>query len=100
MSALTKLAKGKRCSISLPGCDGGGETTVAAHYRSQRLGAGMGIKPSDLLVAWACHSCHDAVDSRRFLNLHSRDMVRLAHAEGVLETIAHLLAEGKLTWSR
>lgn len=91
---LRELAKGKDCTIRLPGCDGGGETTVLAHYRSIRLGAGVGHKPPDWLGAWACARCHNLADSRTFTHGHSRDIVRLAHAEGVLETVGKLLALG------
>jgi hypothetical protein len=88
--------------VRLPGCDGGGETTVLAHYRLSGY-CGTGIKPDDLAFgAWACASCHDIVDGRerilgasyelrRLYELH-----RLAHAEGVMRTIAELRKEGKV----
>lgn len=91
---LRKVARGRDCTIRLPGCNGGGETTVLAHYRSVRLGAGTAHKPADWLGAWACSSCHDLVDARAFTHQHSKDMVRLAHAEGVLETIGNLMERG------
>ncbi len=63
MTNLRKLAQGKPCMVRLPGCDGGGETTVLAHYRDSSTG--MGQKENDLIGAWACASCHDYVDSRK-----------------------------------
>ena len=91
---LRKLAKGRPCQIRLPGCDGGGETTVLAHYRMASY-AGTGMKPNDLCGAWACASCHDIVDGRAPSG-YERNFVRLAHAEGCLKTIAALVAEGVL----
>lgn len=92
----TKLARGQPCCVRLPGCDGGGDTTVAAHYRLQALGAGMGRKPHSIFTAYACARCHDAIDSRRKVPECSRDEVKLAHAEGVLKTIHLLMVSGKL----
>ena len=90
---LRKLAEGKPCQVRLPGCDGGGETTVLAHYRLAGE-CGMGMKPPDLLGAWACPSCHDHID-RRNTSLEY-EFVRLAHAEGCLRTIAKLVKIGIL----
>ncbi len=53
----------------------------------------MGMKADDLLGAWACSACHDAVD-RRFRTDLDRDYVRLAHLEGMVRTIAQLRKEG------
>lgn len=59
MSNLRKLAKGQPCTLLLPGCDGGGETTVLAHGR----GAGMGVKLHDTQGCHACGPCHARLDS-------------------------------------
>jgi len=91
MTNLRELARGKPCMIRLPGCTGGGEDTVLAHYRMAGL-CGVGQKPPDVCGAWACHVCHDHVDRRvRALDL---DFVRLAHADGVMRTLARLVADG------
>jgi hypothetical protein len=92
----TKLARGKPCQIRLPGCDGGGDTSVLAHYRSISLGAGIGKKPHSLIGAWSCFQCHELADGRDNRPGLSRGMVRLAHAEGVLRTIAALIKNGDL----
>lgn len=85
MTPARKAAKGQPCMVRLPGCTGGGETTVLAHYRLAGY-CGTGIKPDDdVFGAWACQSCHDAADGRRNCGLPKAE-VRLAHAEGCLRT--------------
>lgn len=86
---LRKLANGKPCMVRLPGCDGGGETTVLAHYRLSGY-CGTGLKPPDILGAWCCARCHDKVDGRVKCD-ESRESLRLAHAEGVLRTVARVM---------
>ena len=89
---LRKAAKGRPCMVRLPDiCNHNPETTVLAHIRMAGL-SGMGIKADDLLGAWACSSCHDAIDRRSHTDL-DRDYVRLAHLEGMARTIAQLRKE-------
>ena len=91
---LRKEARNRPCMVRLPECDGGGETTVLAHYRN---GCGIGMKPDDLAYgAWCCAKCHDAIDGRRHVPYHTKAEIRLAHAEGVMRTIYQLTKEGKL----
>jgi hypothetical protein len=79
--------------VRLPNiCNFNNETTVLAHYRLAGI-SGMGIKSDDLIGAWACSACHDAIDRRANTDL-DRDYVRLAHLEGVVRTIATLRKEG------
>ena len=74
-------------------CNHNSETVVLAHIRMPGI-SGMGIKvPSDLLGAWACSACHDAIDRRSHADL-DRDYVRLAHFEGMARTIMQLHTEG------
>ncbi len=95
MSALTKLAKGKDCQVRLPGiCNFNSETTVLSHYRLAGT-CGMGMKPPDLLGAWACSSCHDIVDGRA-KSIREAEERRAAHAEGVMRTIYALIQLGKV----
>ena len=75
-------------------CNCNSETTVLAHYRLAGI-SGMGMKSPDLLGAWACSSCHDAIDRRGNTSL-DRDYVKLAHLEGLVRTIAQLLKEDKV----
>ena len=73
-------------------CNHNSETVVLAHYRLAGV-SGMGMKSPDILGAWACSACHDAVDRRTEPYL-DRDFVRLAHLEGMVRTIAQLVKEG------
>lgn len=94
MSKLTKLARDRDCQVRLPGiCNFDSATTVLAHYRLAGT-CGMGIKPHDLLGAWACSSCHDEIDRRT--RLMDAESAALAHLEGVIRTQAILLKEGKV----
>jgi hypothetical protein len=73
-------------------CNHNPETTVLAHIRMPGI-SGIGMKADDLLGAWACSSCHDAIDRRSHTDL-DRDYVRLAHLEGMARTITILRKEG------
>lgn len=80
-----KAAKGQPCQVRLPGCNGGGRTTVLAHYRMSPY-CGTGIKPDDLVFgAHCCSHCHDLIDGRVKYE-GDRMALRLAHAEGILRT--------------
>lgn len=96
MSWLTKLARDQRCTVRLPCCNGRTDTTVDCHYRSVRLGAGMALKPDDLIAAFACSACHDVCDGRAKLAGYTREQIRFAHAEGCLETWTVLIGMGKV----
>lgn len=86
MTPARKAAKGQPCMIRLPGCTGGGDTTVLAHYRLAGY-CGTGIKPPDEMGSWACGLCHAICDGRAPLpDGYSREQVRLAHAEGCMRT--------------
>ena len=50
--------------------------------------SGMGLKPPDLLGAWACSNCHARIDTDK------SDAVQLAFAHGVFRTQAALIREG------
>ena len=92
---LRKEAKGRGCMVRIPGvCNHNSETVVLAHVRLTGV-SGMGMKSPDILGAWACSSCHDAVDRRNHTDLE-RDYVRLMHLEGMARTIAQLEKEGLL----
>lgn len=75
-------------------CNHNPETTVLAHIRMPGI-SGIGMKADDLIGAWACSSCHDAIDRRSHTDL-DRDYVRLAHLEGMARTITILRNEGIL----
>jgi hypothetical protein len=81
--------------VRLPGvCNHNSETVVLAHVRLPGV-SGMSLKASDLIGAWACSACHDAIDRRAYTDL-DRDYVRLAHLEGMVRTINQLVKEDKI----
>ena len=95
MTFLRKAAKEKPCMVRLPNiCNHNPATTVLAHVRMPGI-SGMGFKSPDLIAAWACSACHDAIDRRSHTDLE-RDYVRLAHLEGMARTINELAKEGLL----
>ncbi|TGB86513.1 hypothetical protein CRG95_05845 [Escherichia sp. E4208] len=64
MADLRKAARGRECQVRIPGvCNGNPETTVLAHYRMAGI-CRTGMKPDDLIGAWACSACHDEIDRR------------------------------------
>lgn len=84
MSKITRSAQGQQCQVRMPGiCNGNPETVVFAHYRLAGS-CGTGIKPSDLLGAYACSACHDEADRRT--TILDVETAHLYHAEGVLRT--------------
>lgn len=93
MSKLTKLARDRECQVRLPCCNHNPETTVLAHFRLAGI-CGIGMKPHDILGAWACSACHDEIDRRT--RLFPVEIARLAHAEGVVRTINALIKDGNL----
>ena len=96
MSWITEFARNAPCQIRVPGiCNYNPETTIACHYRSVSLGAGVAIKPNDILTAHGCSACHDAIDGR-VSTPFTREELRFMHAEGVLRTIAKLISMGKI----
>lgn len=91
---LRDAARGMPCQIRLSGiCNGNPETTVLAHYRLAGT-CGMGLKPPDIMGAWACSACHDAVDGRTPLGDYLKSQVRFWFAEGVLRTLYELDKRG------
>lgn len=92
---LTRAARGRDCTVRLPGiCCGDSETVVLAHYRMAGI-CGTSIKPPDLIGAWACRTCHDEIDRKTRLMDH--ETARLYHLEGMVRTIDTLTREGKIS---
>lgn len=94
---LRKEARNQMCMVRIPGvCDGNPETTVLAHLN----GGGMAMKHSDLLGAWACSSCHSAVDGKdsEARKLYSKDELKLMHLEGMARTQDELIRRGVIKW--
>lgn len=92
MSKITQSAKNQPCTVRLPFvCNHDESTTVFAHISGVRHGHGMGIKTQ--FGAYACSSCHDVLDGRAKTG-YTREYVKLAHLEGVIETMSILIEEG------
>jgi hypothetical protein len=90
---LRKAAQGKPCMVRLPDiCNHNPDTVVLAHIRLPGI-SGMGMKSPDLIGAWSCSSCHDAIDRRSHTFL-DRDFVKLLHLEGMARTINELIKLG------
>ena len=93
MSSTTESARGETCTVRLPGCDYGTETTVFAHIAGVRFGHGMGKKTN--LGAYACHKCHQKIDFRENEpEGYTRAEVELAHFQGMAETLLKLDEKG------
>jgi len=97
---LRKEAKGRQCQIRVPGvCNCNPETVVLCHIHKPSISGGTGLKADDMLAAWGCSACHDAVDGRTrlFDNEQADYQTRLSMLmEGVLRTQKILLDEGKI----
>lgn len=94
---LRDFARDKACQVRIPAvCNGDPATTVLAHVRALGI-SGMGLKAPDILGAWCCSACHDAIDRRRGSN-YTGDELRLMHLEGMLRTIGKLVELEKIRW--
>ena len=92
MSKITESARGKDCTVRLPGiCNWDSQTVVLAHLG----GGGMGTKKPDYQGAYCCSSCHDALDGRT-KTLFSKEYLELAHRQGVERTQEQLVENGLL----
>ncbi len=93
MTKLTDSARGEPCLIRLEGCNAGvnNETVVLAHLN----GAGLALKAHDCHGAYACHSCHDILDSRKPSN-YDKEWLELIHLRGVIKTQERMIAKGLL----
>jgi hypothetical protein len=104
MSKLTKLAKGRDCTFRCPGvCKNDRSTVVLCHTNEHRAaGAGMGMKPHDLLAFYSCSACHDAADGRMRPvpdgngYYYTMDEIRVMEYQAMIRTLKILIDEGKL----
>jgi hypothetical protein len=91
-SKYTKSARGQYCTIRIPGvCNFNPETTVLAHLN----GGGMGMKRADIIGAYACSDCHDAIDRRTNVGLQPRELL-LYHLDGIIRTQEIMIKNGVL----
>ena len=94
MTDLKKYARDKPCMVRLPGCDGGGQTTVLAHYRSSSTG--MGQKEPDVMAAHCCDSCHRA--EHNGIPGWTKAEIKTAFLEWILRTQKQLVKDGIIKW--
>lgn len=93
---ITQSARGQECTVRIPSiCNGNPETVVFAHVNGIRFGHGVGKKTK--WGAYSCSACHDCTDGR-IPRPHgmTHDQVKLAHYEGVIETLNKLVEKGLL----
>ncbi len=85
--ALLDMARGRLCLLRVPGvCQGGTETTVAAHSNwACHGGKGMGRKASDAYTIFACASCHSWLDQGPAPKATKQMAFMRAHADQVQE---------------
>ncbi|MGJ8525199.1 putative nuclease YbcO [Halomonadaceae bacterium LMG 33818] len=89
--ALRNSARGRNCTLRLPGCNHNPETTVLAHLPTGM--GGMGMKSPDMIGVFACSECHDRLDSRvRGAEIDWRDITR-----ALAETQQQWIEEGLMT---
>ena len=62
---ILAYAKGQPCTLRIHGvCNRDSDTVVAAHSPCQEDQQGMGQKPHDFLISFACSTCHAWLDGR------------------------------------
>ena len=96
LKKITDSARGESCTVRLPGiCNYDNNTVIFAHINGVRYGHGIGIKTQ--LGAYACSSCHDVLDGRtKRPDGMETDYLKLAHYEGVMETMTLMINSGVL----
>lgn len=92
-TVLRQSARGETCTLRLPGCQGGTETTVLCHFRFFGW-AGIAQKPHDFLGAYGCQYCHDVIDGRREGQWGFEDLLR-----AIGETLMRHHAAGRMTFN-
>ena len=94
MSKITKSAQGENCTVRIIGyCNSNPETVVLAHLNGIRYGHGTGNKVNDIHGAYCCSNCHDVLDGRVNTN-YTKDILKLFHMEGIIETQIKLINKG------
>ena len=83
---LLDLAKGKPCLLRVPGvCQGGIETTVAAHSNWAIHGKAGARKADDQYTAWGCMACHQWLDQGPAPRAQKEAVFMAAHHRQVME---------------
>lgn len=88
---LRDSARGQDCALRIPGtCNFDSSTTVLAHLPCGQKG--MGMKGPDMIAAFACSACRDAIDGRSSGKAEEGDLIR-----ALAETQLKWLAMGLIT---
>lgn len=87
---LRDSARGRSCTLRLPGCGHEDGTVVLAHLPCGQKG--MGMKSPDQMAVFACYSCHAQLDGASRWDIHARDYLR-----ALAETQAAWIREGLMT---
>lgn len=99
MTDLRREAIDRHCTVRLDGCNT--EPCCLAHYRVIGV-SGMGLKPPDIIGAWACFACHEQLDRRAFKHQTQRylttEEIDAAFGRGMARTLKMLYIEEKITW--
>lgn len=82
--ALLRMARGKPCMLMLDFCDGGGDTTVAAHSNQAKHGKAGARKANDEYSVWACFACHSWLDQGKGTREEKDAAFDLAHKSQIL----------------
>ncbi|WP_052367813.1 nuclease domain-containing protein [Algiphilus aromaticivorans] len=83
--ALTKLARGRDCTIRRPGyCNGDPATSVWAHSNFQIHGKGKSLKAHDIFGCIACSGCHHWLDNVPAPREEKLEAFRRANDESLL----------------
>lgn len=62
---ILQAAKGEKCTIFSPVCNGNSETTVFCHSNENEHGKGFHKKSDDIFGFFGCSTCHDWFDDAR-----------------------------------
>ena len=88
----TKSARMEECMVRIPGvCSFDPETTIPAHLN----GAGMGMKHSNIHIAYCCFNCHQTLDGA-VNSEFSKDALELMHLQAVIRTQQIMINNGIL----
>lgn len=83
---LLDMARGQECLLCVPGvCQGGTETTVAAHSNWADHGKAGARKAHDIFSVWSCAACHIGwLDQGKASSAEKRAAFEAGHARQVI----------------
>jgi hypothetical protein len=92
VSKITESAKGKDCTIRIPGiCNFDPDTVVHCHINTKFKGTAL--KSPDIFGFRGCSSCHDVIDGRNIGHKHKVMELKLWAYDAVIETQKQLMDE-------